>query len=277
MDSYRDHLNEHYVQGDLCGKIRQAFDNLGIAPEQVTRENLADLDEIHIRGLEATRELGRLGGLGAGLRVLDVGCGLGGPARTLAAEFGCEVVGLEIVGEFCRAASMLTEWVGLTDRVSIREGDMRTMPFADGAFDFLVTQHTVMNVDDKAGLFAEFRRVLKPAGGLLLYEVCGDDDEALHYPLPWAGGPDLSFLVDRDNLRTLICAAGFSEQVWREVTAEAVQWFDGLGQIRQEVVSRPPGPNVGLVLGPEAAVKSRNLQRNLREGRIQLVQGFFLI
>ncbi len=275
MNRYEKSLNEHYGQSDLAGKIRQAFKRLGLAPEEVTREDLANLDEIHIRGLEATRELGQLADLKPGMRVLDVGCGVGGPARTLAAEFGCEVVGLEIVGEFCAAAAMLTEWVGLADRVSFREGDMRAMPFPDAEFDLVLTQHTVMNVADKAALFAEIRRVLKPVGVFLLYEVCGDADAVLHYPVPWAGGPEINFLVTVQELRGLIAAAGFTEQHWSEVTGQALDWFDGLADVRAKAVIRPRGPNVGVVLGPDAAEKSRNLRRNLRAGRIQVVQGLF--
>jgi len=275
MSGYEKSLNDYYGQSDLSGKIRQAFDRLGITPEEVTREDLANLDEIHIRGLEATLELGKLAGLKPGMRVLDVGCGVGGPARTLAAEFGCEVVGLEIVGEFCSAAAMLTEWVGMTDRVSFREGDMRAMPFPDADFDLVFTQHTVMNVADKAALFAEVRRVLKSPGGFLLYEVCGDDDAALHYPVPWAGGPNISFLTTADELRGLITAAGFSERHWSDVTGNALDWFDGLAAGMRKTVPKRTGPNVGVVLGSDAAEKSRNLLRNLREGGIQVVQGLF--
>ncbi len=275
MNRYHESINDHYGQPDLSGKIRQAFDKLGISPEEVTREDLANLDEIHIRGLEATLELGKLADLKPGMRVLDVGCGVGGPARTLAAEFGCEVVGLEIVGEFCRAATMLTEWVGMTDQVSFREGDMRAMPFPDVEFDLVFTQHTIMNVADKVALFKEFRRVLKSPGGLLIYEVCGDDDAALHYPVPWAGGPDISFLTTDDELHGLITDAGFSEKHWADVTSQALDWFDGLAAGMRKTVPKRMGPNVGVVLGPDAGKKSRNLLRNLREGRIQVLQGMF--
>ena len=275
MTGYEKSLNDHYGQPDLSGKIRQAFDRLGITPDEVTREDLANLDEIHIRGLEATLELGTLAGLKPGMRVLDVGCGVGGPARTLAAEFGCEVVGLEIVGEFCRAAAMLTEWVGMTDRVSFHEGDMRAMPFSDADFDLVFTQHTVMNVADKAALFGEIRRVLKDPGMFLLYEVCGDDDAALHYPVPWAGGPDISFLTTADALRDLITTTGFTEKHWADVTGQALDWFDGLAAGMRKTVPKRMGPNVGVILGSDAAEKSRNLLRNLREGRIQVVQGLF--
>jgi len=250
VNRYQESINDHYGQPDLSGKIRQAFDRLGIAPEEVTREDLANLDEIHIRGLEATLELCKLA--------------VGGPARTLAAEFGCEVVGLEIVGEFCHAAEMLTEWVGLVDLVSFHEGDMRAMPFDDAEFDLVFTQHTVMNVAEKAELFTEFRRVL-------------DDDKALHYPVPWAGGTDISFLTTADELRGLITTNGFSEKHWTDVTSQALDWFDGMAAGMRNTVPKRMGPNVGVILGPDAAEKSRNLLRNLREGRIQVLQGMFVV
>lgn len=277
MDSYRENLNEHYAQDDLCGLIRWECEKLGLLPGDITREDLANLDEIHIRGLAATRELGELAGIRPGQRVLDVGCGLGGPARTLAAEFGCEVTGLDIVSEFCRAAVMLTDWVGLSDQVSIREGDMREMPFSDGAFDLVMTQHTVMNVAGKEELFEEFRRVLNPTGGLMVYEVCGEDARELHYPVPWADGPDISFLMTAAQMRDRIIGLGFKEKHWSDVTGKALDWFDGLAAGMSPPVPRRPGPNLGLVLGPAAGKKSRNLQRNLREGSIQVVQGFFTL
>ena len=183
-------------------------------------------------------------------------------------------------GKIAELRAMLdadVEWVGLADRVSFREGDMRTMPFPDADFDLVFTQHTVMNVVDKAALFAEIRRVLKPAGGFLFYEVCGNDDAVLHYPVPWAGGPEINFLVTVDELRGLITAAGFTEQHWSEVTGQALAWFDGLAEVRKMAVTRPKGPNVGVILGPDAAEKSRNLRRNLREGHIQVVQGMFAV
>ena len=78
-----------------------------------------------------------------------------------------------------------------------------------------------------------------------------------------------------EELRGLIAAAGFTEQHWSEVTGQALDWFDGLADVRAKAVIRPRGPNVGVVLGPDAAEKSRNLRRNLRAGRIQVVQGLF--
>ena len=277
MGDYRDSITNHYVQGNLRARIQRACVKLEIDAEKMTLADMSNFDQIHIRGLEATREIGELAGLKPGQRVLDLGSGLGGPARTLAAEFGCEVVGLDIVKEFCRAADMLTEWAGMTDRVSFRVGDMRSLPFEDGDFDLVVTQHAIMNVKNKLDLFEEIRRVLKPAGGFFLYEICGENDRGLFYPVPWAGGSKMSFLPTVENLPALLTEAGFTQRSWTDVSAKAVDWFDGLAQGPQETAEPPRGPSIAVVLGPDAAEKSRNVQRNLREGRIQVIQGYFQI
>ena len=147
----------------------------------------------------------------------------------------------------------------------------------DDDFDRVVTLHTVMNVEEKHTLMLEIRRVLKPAGGFLVYEVCGEENNILHYPVPWADGPKISFLTNADTLRSQITAAGFTEVHWTEVTPKVLDWFDGMAAGMKNIIPERMGPNVGVVLGPNAAEKSRNLQRNLREGLIRVVEGYFKI
>jgi len=276
MGDYRDSITDHYGQGNLRGRIERACVKLGVDPEKMSIEDMSNFDQVHIRGLEATREIGEMAGLKPGMRVLDLGSGLGGTARTLAAEFGCEVVGLDIVKDFHRTAIVLTEWAGLSDKVSFHMGDMRVLPYEDGEFDVVVVQHALMNVKDKEGVFAEVHRVLKPSGGFFLYEICGENDRGLHYPVPWAGGSKMSFLPTDTSLRELLAEAGFTERSWADVSAKAIDWFDGLIEELETPTAAPGGPSIAVVLGPDAAAKSRNVQRNLREGRIQVVQGLFV-
>lgn len=275
MGDYKDSIVEHYGQNNLRARIVRACKKLDIDPEKMTRTDMANFDQFHIRGLEASLEIGELAGLKPGMKVLDLGSGLGGPSRTIAAEFGCEVVGVDIVKEFYRASVMLTEWLGMTDQVSFHLGDMRSLPFEDGEFDVVVTQHSIMNVKNKPDLFEEVHRVLKPGGGFYLYEVCGENDRGLQYPVPWAGTSKMSFLPSTENLKLLLAEAGFTERHWADVTAKAVDWFDGLTAEPMAAVEAPRGPSIAIVLGPEAAKKSRNVERSVREGRIQLIQGLF--
>ena len=262
-------LNGHYGSDDLAERIREA---LGAGP--VTRDDLANLDEFHTPGREATREMAALGDLQSGMRVLDLGCGLGGPARTFAAEYGCTVDGVEIVPGFCRAATMLNGMTGLAGAVTVHEADMRRLPFADGLFDRAMALHVLLNVPDKTALADEVRRVLAPEGKLCLYEVCSGDGGPVDYPVPWAAGPDLDHLAPEEDLKAALAESGFELETWEDVTARVLAWFDGLAaQFEGRKPRRSAGPTLGLVMGPDAARKSMNLRRNLQEDRIRIVTG----
>lgn len=193
-------------------------------------------DQLHVRGAEATVELAGLAALRAGERVLDVGSGLGGPARFLAERFGVDVTGADVTAAFVERAEELTRDAGLSDRVRFVHADATALPFADGAFDVGWTQHAAMNIRDKAALYAELRRTVDR---LALYDVIAGEGDAPEYPLPWASVPALSFLVTEDELRALLAAAGFHPTETRDVTEPARRWlrevdlgsaFDNLGR-----------------------------------------------
>src|SRR5581483_1421427 len=131
--NYADAVSAHYTVGDLGDTILASLRAAGLDPDALHVEDLAPLDQFHSGGAEATRALLRRAGLQRGMRVLDVGGGLGGPARLLAHEAGCTVTVLDLSAEFCRVGEMLTARVGLADRVAFRCGSALALPFADGA------------------------------------------------------------------------------------------------------------------------------------------------
>src|SRR5262249_33659765 len=151
----------------------------------LTVAQLAPLDQFHVRGILATQELAASVGLAPASRVLDLGSGIGGPARYLAATFGCRVTGLDLSPGFVDAATYLTDPCGLSDRVTFEGGDAVHPPFADAAFDAVFLQHVAMNVADRAALYAEVRRLLAPAGRFATYDLVLRDGDVV-YPLPWA-------------------------------------------------------------------------------------------
>jgi SAM-dependent methyltransferase len=262
-------LDAHYGSDDLSGRIVAALPD-----GPLDRADLAALDEFHSRGREATREVAAMAGLAPGMRVLDLGCGLGGPARTFAAEFGCRVDGVEIVAGFCRAAAMLNHRTGLADRVTIHRADMRALPFTDGAFDRAGTLHTLLNVPDPVRVLHEVRRVLKPRGKFFFYEIVRTGDERLDYPMPWTPDTSLDFTRPEDALRGALDAAGLDLAIREDATDATLAWFERVtARLGDRSAPRPRGPNLGLVMGPDAALKSRNLRRNLEMGRIRVVAG----
>ncbi len=279
MTEHTDHADEraitdNYGRPDLERTILDAYENAGTDTTRLTRDDTAALDEFHIQGRDATRALADLAEVRPGDWVLDVGSGIGGPARTLAAEFDCRVTGIDLVEEYCRVAETLTERLGLEDRVSVRRGNAVDLPFDDGAFDAVWLQHVSMNVEDKERLIDELHRVLRPGGRLALHEVCAGPGGSPQFPVPWADDPSISFLATAEELSKLLAETGFEELEWVDATDDSLEWFRGkLEAMAARPADAPPPLGLNLLMGPETPTKTKNVVRNLEDERIAVVQG----
>jgi ubiquinone/menaquinone biosynthesis C-methylase UbiE len=232
-------------------------------------EDLTPVDQLHARGREATLELARLAGITAGMPVLDVGGRLGGPARTLASEFGCAVEVLDVTEEFCRTGTTLTTRTGLGDLVSFRHGIALEIPYPDADFDVAWTQHSSMNIADKERLYAEIRRVLRPGGRLAMHEFLAGPVSPIHFPVPWARNPGLNHLRPSEEFRALIQDTGFEELTWIDDTDPALRWH------QKRLATTPERPSLlgrHLVLGDALGEMFRNQLCNLAERRMSIVQ-----
>lgn len=263
-------IQTHYARSDLGDAILAVLGKVGKDLDRLTLEDLAPIDEFHIRGRAATLELARAAGLDAARRVLDVGSGIGGTSRCLAKEFGCRVTGIDLTEDYCLAAALLTEKVGLTDLVDYRQGDATNLPFDDASFDVVWTEHAAMNIPDKSRLYEEMHRVLKPGGTLAIYDILSGPSGPVLFPVPWARTPDTSFQVRPDELRELLEAAGFAVTDWSDTTDAARAWFVSLA----EKISKEGLPPLGfhILLGTDFQAMAQNQRRNLEEGRIVLAQ-----
>ena len=132
--------------------------------------------------------------------MLDLGAGLAGPARLLAHDLGAEVVAVDLAAEYCEIAEWLNEATGLSDRITVIGADALDLPFGEVSFDVVWSQHAQMNVADKQRLYSEARRVLKDGGRLALWDALAEPVEPIHYPVPWADTPELSFLATGDEM-----------------------------------------------------------------------------
>ena len=198
--------------------------------------------------------------------VLDIGSGLGGPARYFARRFGCRVSGIDLTAEFCEVARHLTSLLGLTEHVSFEEGDALAMPFGGAAFDGAYSMNVSMNIADKRALYREIRRVLKPGGWLVLSEVVRGPGGEPDYPEPWARTAATSFLATRDETRTNLVAAGFTIETERDTT-EAALAYSTRARAVVEAGGKPPHRAVSLILGALAEEAVANTGRALRERR----------
>jgi SAM-dependent methyltransferase len=274
MQDYELHINRQYGRPDLGDELLRALQSAGKDIQALTRDDVRTFEEFHLCGRGATRELARLAELQPGMRVLDVGSGVGGPARTLAAEFGCQVIGIDLSRSYCQAAEILTTRMGLSDKVSFRHANALDMPFEDQRFDAVWMQHVLMNIEDKARLVVEVRRVLRDGGAFAFHEVLTGSGERLHFPLPWANQPEISFMVSSEELRQLLDAAGLKERAWIDETEEVLVWGRRAMAPRPEGTPAPLG--LDLVIGPDYAEKTANLLRNLEMGRVVVVQAVFV-
>lgn len=263
-------IQTHYTRADLGDVILTALEKAGKDINHLTPEDLAPIDQFHIRGRAATLELARAAGLDASKHVLDVGSGVGGTSRCLAKEFGCRVTGIDLTDEYCRAASMLSAKTGLAHLVDYRQGDATKLPFDDQTFDVVWTEHVAMNIPDKTRLYKEMHRVLKPGGTLAIYDVLAGPSGPVLFPVPWAHTPDTSFLVSPTELRRLLEEAAFTITDWSDTTEAARAWF----VILAEKIQKEGLPSLGfhLLLGADFKVMAQNQGRNLQEGRIALAQ-----
>lgn len=269
MADVLDGVRDHYRVTGLTGRLKTALAALAPDDQQLTPPQLAGLDQFHTRGLAATAELGKLAGITAEMSVLDVGSGVGGPARSLAASFGCEVTGVDLSEPFVDAARYLTERTGQGGRVSFQTASALQLPFDGRRFDVALLQHVAMNIADRPLLYREIRRVLKPAGRFAIFDIVSGDGEP-HYPVPWARTPATSFLLTAPATREVIEHQGFRTLAWQDDTEAGKAWF---AQMRAS--GPPPQPNLGVVMGPDFLQLSSNLGRNLMEGRLGLLTAVF--
>jgi SAM-dependent methyltransferase len=254
--------NAHWGRDDLERAILAALAAAGKDVTALTIDDLAPADQFHSGGKDATVRLARLAGARPGLRVLDVGGGLGGPARTLAVEFGCRVTVVDLTESYVRAGAALTARLGLADRVSHRVGDALALALDGAAFDVVLAQNSGMNIADKERLYAGFARALRPGGVLALQEPMAGPVQPVVYPVMWARDATASFLRTPEEMRRVIEAAGFRAREWDDVTAE----FAGpSGPVPAHSIQR-------IIMGDALETIALAGQRNREERRIVTVQ-----
>jgi SAM-dependent methyltransferase len=269
MDDAFEGVRAHYRATGLTERLKSALAVFGPEDLRLTVEQLAALDHFHTRGMAATAELAKLAAITAEMSVLDVGSGVGGPARLLAATIGCRVTGVDLSEPFVEAACYLTERTGQSGQVVFQAASALELPFDDGAFDAVLLQHVAMNISDRPRLYREIHRVLKQGGRFATYDVVSIGAE-LHYPVPWARTDATSFLLTAAATREAVERAGFRTLLWQDDTETAKTWF-----ARVRASGPPPSPNLGVVMGPDFSKLSANLARNLGEDRIGILTAVF--
>lgn len=264
-----DDVASHYSGGgNLSGAIADSLRRAGKDMDRLTTADLGTVDEFHIGARKATLEVARFLNLDTSSHVLDIGSGLGGPARTLAETFGCKVTGVDLTQALCDAATTLSGWVGLSDRVDFRQGDATRLPFDDAMFDAAMTIHVAMNIAAKDRMYVEARRVLKPGGRFVAYDVLQGEGGELLFPVPWAREPSINHLATPETMPVLLSNAGFRILKVEDSTEEGQRWFE---EMAARLASSAPAVTFQAFLGNDFPAMARNQVINLRERRIRTV------
>lgn len=262
-------IARHYGSSGLVERVRAALVEAGLGSGLIEPKALSAIDEFHVGGRAATSHvLGQLG-LQPGMCVLDIGCGLGGVTRYLAKEHGSRATGIDLTPEYIEIARELNKRTGLSDRMEMVTGSALDLPFADGSFDAAVTLHVAMNIADRARMYAEAYRVLKPGSLFAMYDVTKGPAEGLRFPVPWAETEATSFVVTPAEMRRLVEAAGF-EIVHEEDRREVAMAHHRARVAQATTGTAQPALGMHLLQGPTMKQKSQNMVAMLEAGQITI-------
>lgn len=267
----RNTLKRHYDHGDLLASIERGLMALGKSSETVTLDDLAAVDEFHIGGRQASLEFLDQMDLATDQQFLDIGCGLGGPARFIADHYGCRVTGVDLTEEYITTGRALCDWTDLSHRVSLQQGSALDMPLPDASFDKAGMMHVGMNIEDKSGLCSEIHRLLRPGGRFGIYDVMRTGEGDLDFPMPWSSVPETSFVRGPEVYKAALRSAGFTIKAERNRRDFALAFFEKQ-KARAAAAGGPPPLSLHVVMGESTGEKLGNLVANIIADRVAPIE-----
>ena len=263
--------NQYHTPGlyeDILKRLEEQEVNLS----NVSREDIAGVDEIHVRGAEISRELAGQVKLDNS-RILDVGCGIGGPSRMLADEYNCQVTGIDLSHEYIRTAKGLSALLGLQDKTDFIQSNALELPFENGSFDVVWTQHVQMNISHKLKFYSEIERVLTEHGTFIYYDIFRTESGKVNFPVPWADDASMSFLGTTSNMDDILESLCFKNLHTSDQTDKGIIFLQDL--FEKLKMNGPPILGLNVLMGSSTREKLVNILRGLEEKQIVLQSGIY--
>ncbi len=265
-------VNSHYGANNLSEKIKTALIKAGKDTGNLSLEDISTFEDFHIGGKEATHKLAELVDFTKDMKVLDIGSGLGGPSRTLAADYGCKVTGIDLTREFVDAAKMLSSLTNLESKVNFIHGSGLEIPVEDGSFDLVWMQHVGMNIENKAALYKEIKRVLIKNGLAAFYEILKGNDNQIHFPVFWAEDKNLNFLITENEMKQALSDLDFKEIKREDATAYGISQLETRMEKNEDGL---PPLTMSVIVEKDNFKKAKNVLLNLKEEKIKVVRLLF--
>tara|TARA_X000000368_G_scaffold215151_1_gene169884 strand:- start:125 stop:928 length:804 start_codon:yes stop_codon:yes gene_type:complete len=259
-----DSVAQHYGNDGIVSRIISALKEAGFDINNLEPDVFAGADEFHIGGRKGSEFVAKALDLKSGQRLLDIGSGIGGPARFIANTLGVIVEGIDLTPEFVEAAVEITEMVGMGERVSFQVGSATSIPFDDDTFDASTMLHVGMNISDKELLFREIARVTKPNGSIVAYDVMRTGNDDLVFPLPWSSTSEYSFVDTVDAYVKAAENAGLELLTIDDHAEMALSFFSN-------PPSEPPPVNLGHLMGTGMPEMVANAGNAIKSGTISPV------
>ena len=272
MNSLNHNIENHYLKEGLYEDIISRLKQQGVNLEQVKRSDISSVDEFHVRGSEVSKELATKIKL-RDVTVLDVGCGLGGPCRMLADEYDCQTTGIDLSHEYIRTAKKLSKLVKLDAQTTFVQGDATSLPFENNSFDVVWTQHVQMNIPNKAALYSEISRVLKPGGNFIYYDIFKKNEGEINYPMPWASSEDLSFLFKEKQMHDILTQYGLKQKHSTDETIPGIEYKNSL--LNKIKKFGPPTMGLNVLMGASTKDKIVNAFAHFKSGELEIKSGIY--
>jgi len=259
-------ISENYYQTDLLKKIKVHFSKMNINQSKLTAKDLSLFDQMHFGGISAVKLISQALKLKKNHTVLDLGCGLGGPARLISETNNCKVDGVDLMPDYVNDGNKLSEMVGLGDMVSLINGDVLKLPHETETFEASYMVHVGMNISNKLSLMKNVYRVLKNKGVFVIFDQIKLNNNQIKLPLPWASKQSQSSIGSIEDYKSCLKKAGFSILKFEIMNELALEW------IQKSIINLKKNGKKGLafnsLMGKSFQEKYFNLIDEIKKGNL---------